>query len=438
MTQLELETLITKRVRDTTTATKTIVREYAQDVLDLMLMRMGPTVLEREGEILTESGRSTYALRPDVAKVLPPMRISTLNRTIVPEDFDKLDRWALGTATGIPQNYYIYGSKGVTRQPESKIRLVSDSASDTQKVSIYGISGGRATSESVTMTGTTAILTSNTYSRLTDLPTAASVAIGTITATANSTTAQSSYPTVANAGGNTVFTIKVAATQPTNLHSPGSLVRLTMGTEFDSGNPAGDQSGAVIIEGYVVDVSDASSNDFNIIYARESVSTDGTNPQTTATVGTLRFIEIISVSKSWDSTNSLIVSIDPEIIVAMIPPEKRTQNYPQITFYPQPSSSYGIRYRYVSEHPKLGTTITTTDAYQPPWARRFDNIWLEYTEKMVRAFKQNSVFDLRQDAGFVSAMTDALRDDERGDQIIMGSGWQSTLDHPMDYPITVS
>jgi hypothetical protein len=408
--------MVGARIRDTSASTNSRIDDAANDVVDAMLQRIGLPVMQ--GFIRTEEGRSLYSLQPEVGQIKDNMFAKEDQQVVYPVQSNEFDTAIVKpTATGAPAFYRELNSPvGVTRQPESLLRLVSDDASDTRDVAVYGISGGRQKSETVTLTGTTAVLTSNKYTELTDLPTTTAHATATITATSNSTSAQTSYPTVANAGNLVVFTIVATATTSANLNNPGAHVRLFMGQDVDSGNPAGDQGQSVVIEGYVV----REAFDFEKRFRREVLATDGTNPQSTGAVSVQLFTEITNISKSWTSTNTLLVRSDPEgVFIAQIPPEQRSVEYPQVQLYPEPSGGKSVWFNY---YPKWVRLINDGDV--PYFDSRFDNTWVKWTERVSRAFKRNEGYAISIDPEFqldVGNIIDnqGMRDNPK---IAMGSG----------------
>ena len=400
MTLKELTDTVANRIRDTSSTTDTRIREFAQDVMDMILLHTNYPGQEREGIIRTVDGVSRYALRPDVARIIDPIRVIEDQQIVYPMTVVEWDlAWPKPTSTGTPFNYCLWEAAGVEKQPESKLRFVSDTAGDVRTVSIYGISGGVQKSETITLAGATGVLSTNTYSELTDLPEASAThATAVITATANSSSGDSNLPTVAAAGSVTVFTIAATATKPTTLMNPGSLVRIKMNTD-----DADDRGKVVIVEGYVLDTT----NNRDRLFIRESITTDATN-STTFVNSTNRFTSIINISKAWNADQILYIRVDPvAAIVATIPSAVRTIRYPQISFYPIPTGQT-IRYRYYAQQVRLGT-VAGADAYQPPWDTRFDRIWLWHTERAVRAFKQNASPNMSTDPELLADIKLVLR-----------------------------
>lgn len=87
---------------------------------------------------------------------------------------------------GIPRQY-VQEEDTVASQPTSSsvITFASSSASDTATVRVRGISGGEETTESITLNGTTAVSTTNAYTRVDTISKSAATA-GKVTGTSNS------------------------------------------------------------------------------------------------------------------------------------------------------------------------------------------------------------------------------------------------------------
>lgn len=383
MTLKQCADIVEARIRDTSSTTDTRVREIANDVADAILLHVGFKGQEKSGIIRSVDGQATYALSPDVARVLDTMYTMEDQQPIVPSHVDTWDYLRpKPTASGTPTEYVLWGEGPITQQPHSKLRLVSDSASDTQDVVIYGISYGIPRSETITLTGMAAVLSTYAYQQLTDAPTAASAAVGTITATSNSTSGDTARPTVANAGNVTVFTITADNTQPTDQTQPGSLLRFEMNTDT-----SGDRSQSITIEGYIAD----RTNLVDRIFTRETVTTDATN-STTSVVSSNVWTEVTNITKNWNSTHRLLVMCDPgDKVVTVIPPEHRSVKYPYIQFHPIPSGE-AIRYRYMARWSRL---FNNTD--QPSFDERFDSIWVDHTWRYAAAYKRNEAFNITAD-----------------------------------------
>lgn len=394
MTLAEVRAIVGARIRDTSTSTNSRIDEAANDAADAILQRVG--LPKMSDFIRTETGRSVYSLRPTVGQITDNMTAKEDQQSIFPATSQDYDTYLpKPTSTGVPAFYRVHDSRrGVYKNPESIVRLISTSDSDTQDVTVYGISGGRQKSETITLSGdsSTAVIGTTTFSELTDAPSASSAAVGTITATMNSTSAQVTYPTVADAGNVTVFTIAVGNTAPTNLHNPGSLIRISMASDVDSGNPANDQGKDIVIEGYTVNTV----LNYDRVFRREVVTTNGTNPQTTPAASSQQFTEVTNVTKEWGSTNTLWVRADPSTtLIAAIPPEQRSISLPWVQFYPEPTGGKSIWYNYYPRWVRL-----SNDGDQPYFESIFDQVWIKWTERISRAFKRNESYAISVDPEF--------------------------------------
>lgn len=356
-----MKTNIGNRVGTTASDDLTIIGQFLnrtirQFVDDLTIQNM------KQGRILTEDDRFSYPLNADVSQLLNPMVIPQSQQFVHQMGMSEFNfRYPNPVADGAPYLYVDLGQSGVERQPHTKLRIISDSVSDTQSIKITGISDHREITENVTLTGLTAVLTTNSYSMTTALPLLSSVAVGTVTVTANSSSGNSALPTVAAAGSVTICTITAGLTEPTALLQPGSLIRIKSTAE------EADTLG-VIIEGSVIDTTNILSD----IPRRVTLTTTAT--ATTENQTSLRFTSISQISKTEASTGNILIMADPGArIIAVIPPEVPSVSYTLVGLYPI-GSGESINYTYERAFADLansGDTInlpTVTHHYVEKWA----------------------------------------------------------------------
>jgi hypothetical protein len=380
----------------------------------------------RDGDIITTSGRAQYPLEPDYhslqGQFFIPESTQRLQMMSV-DEFNKIVPNPDKTAQ-LPSVAMITGSFPVKHQPHTLVRGISSSASDTQKATIFGISYGQDQSEAITLAGTTGVMTVKAYSRVYKIE-LASAAVGTVTFTGGTSSADITLPKVATAGDMTVGTVAAAATTSTNIVGPGSLVRISM----DADNAA-DQSQSVRLEGYTVNTTLG----IDKVLTRETITTGA--DATDSVVSGNRYTEILSIQKGWDSTGTMIVKADPNAAtVALIGPNQRSVEYPQGRFYNVPDGKT-IRYRYIP----LGVKMNN-DNDIPPMPELFHQMIAEWAEKIVRGWHgdyNRGVRTLNNSPEFDRAVREArlgskLEDDS---SIQVGSGWQRKMRDRIDLPIT--
>lgn len=149
------------------------------------------TILGFTAATTTGTGGSKYGLGPYVKRVLN-IDDRDNNRQVFPitkADYD--GQYPGSTTTGDPRKYYILGVFGVNAQPTSASALsfTSDASTDTGTIRVTGFVSGVYTHESITLNGTSAVVTTNSYAtveRITKLQSDTTVHIGTVTATSNS------------------------------------------------------------------------------------------------------------------------------------------------------------------------------------------------------------------------------------------------------------
>lgn len=421
MTRKTAESQITLNLGDSSTNTLTQVYNALDIVIRELIGRGYWQGRIRDGFIRTTSGRYQYPLEPDFRMLQGEFRIvedSRVLRRYTQDEFnDTLPDPSDGA--GVPYAAMINEVMPCRQNPASKIRFVSSSASDTQVATIYGEVYGLPMSEELTLTGTTAVLTANAYTQVYRVQ-LASAAVGTVTLTTNSTTGDTARPTVANAGNTTIGTIAVAATAPTTLISQGSKLRISMAQDV-----AGDRDKAVRIEGYAINETNA----FDRQFRRETITTDATNA-TTSVVGSLSWTTITAITKSWDSTHTLLIKADPNAtLIADLGPDARDAEFPQVRFYHVPNG-HTVHYRYLPTFRKL---LADDDTIPVP--SLYHQMVTEWAEKLVRGWHgdfQRGVVSLQGDVRFDKAIMEAQRGTrlDVAPLISMGSGRKRQILYP--------
>lgn len=176
-------------VQDTSTATATIAKRYCNDIYFDILKRINWQDIDDDFTFNTVAGTSDYVLKQNFGKEVYVFNTST-NTELSPITLQELARdYASGISSSGEVQRYIILNKPVRNQPSSSstLSIVSSSASDTtQTVYITGLDGNSLqVSESVTLTGTTPAVTTNSYSEIRSISKSATT-IGSITITANS------------------------------------------------------------------------------------------------------------------------------------------------------------------------------------------------------------------------------------------------------------
>ena len=435
MTRQEIEDQITLNIGDTSTNTVTQVLSAIDIVLRELRSRVEWQGRISEGFIRTTSGRYQYALEPDVYRLQGNFYIPDDATTLEMVSADSFnDSIPQVEGTGVPSVAMLASSFPVGHQPHSYVRVASSSASDTMDVTIYGKSYGLITSEAVTLPGsaTNGILTTKYFSEVYRII-AESAPVGTITASSNTTAGDTTLPTVAAAGGVTVGTIAIGATESTNVINPGSFVRIAMSTDV-----AGDRGQIVRLEGYRIDTTTRTDR----LFHRMDVTTGGsdfpTTNATTSVVSSIRFTEITAITKAWDATYRLLVTTDPGSTVCQIGPNSRSAEYPQVRFYNIPNGAT-IHYRYIPAHIKLSND---TDIPQVP--ELYHQLVAEWAEKLVRGWHSDKagVVTLSGNPAFDRAVSNAQvgsRISPMASSLVLGGGWRNNMPRSRhDFPITQS
>jgi len=402
-------------MNDTNTNTVTQILTAINIVIRELSSRMEWAANIRDGFIRTTSGRMQYALEPDFHSLQGKFFIEEDTQRLETMSTDEFNHYIPNPDAGaqIPKVAMLPETFPVRQQPATKVRGVSDSASDTQKATIYGETYGIVTSETITLAGATGVLTTKEFTWVHRIE-LASAAVGTVTFTANASSSDTTLPTVAAAGDFTVGTVAIAATKSTNTIGPAGHIRLNM-TGVDT---AADQSKDVRIEGYTVDTTNVRDR----LFVRETLATGADS--TDVVKSTNKFSEVLSIQKSWDSTNTLIVGTDPNAtIVAEIGPDRRSITYQQARFFNVPDGK-SILYRYVPQVVKMAHNDD-----EPALPELYHQMVAEWSEKVVRGWHGDftrGIRTLQNNPEFDRAVLEARRGSrpESSSSIVLGGGWR--------------
>ena len=183
---LDTKTRIGNRYGRTDSTTLTRIGEIYNDVLQWVYNETGYTD-EVEDHITTISGRMSYPLQPYMNPVRRLMTIPSQNRRIKWVTRDHFDSIPEHTNSGVPARYTIVEQNSVQEQPSSQITAVSDDVSDTtQTLRIRGISHNQYREETLSLNGTTDVVSTYYYTQIIDEPTLSAVTTGNITVDSNS------------------------------------------------------------------------------------------------------------------------------------------------------------------------------------------------------------------------------------------------------------
>lgn len=176
-------------IGDTSSTMGSLIQNYINDRLREVLRRLKILAVHRSDySFTTTAGTEDYILPQDCESILS-VTDKTNGLPITPIDVQQQTSnfASLLDQQGLVTNYLVL-DKTVRTQPtaSSTLSVVSSSASDTQTVYIKGFdSNGYEDYETLTLTGTTPVVSAKTYSRLTMIAKSA-VTVGVITVTSNS------------------------------------------------------------------------------------------------------------------------------------------------------------------------------------------------------------------------------------------------------------
>ena len=177
-----------KNIQDTSTATQTIIKSFCNTIYFDILKRVNYKDINPLNTLSTVAGQQDYPLPNDFGKEVYVLD-TTNNVEIAPIDLQELVRDYPDTlsSTGEVKRYTILSSP-VRKQPTSASTLsfTSSSAADTtQLIRVKGTdSNDVELDETITLTGTSAAVSTNTYKTIRSITKSASTA-GRVTATSN-------------------------------------------------------------------------------------------------------------------------------------------------------------------------------------------------------------------------------------------------------------
>lgn len=164
-----MKTNVGNNIQDTSSNTATIIGKYLNDAYFDLLRRKNWELIDWDYSFSTVAGTQDYVMPANFGKELyvhDATNKKQLSRLSPQQHVDANEKTL--TEQDAPVSYLIL-TKRSKAQPASaeKIDVVSSSASDTtQSVQIRGISSGVEMSESITLTGTVAASSTNTYTEI--------------------------------------------------------------------------------------------------------------------------------------------------------------------------------------------------------------------------------------------------------------------------------
>jgi hypothetical protein len=187
LTLLTLRTRVSRRIGKSDTDYLTKIEDWLDERYDFVIRRRNWRRLVRQVDVSAVANAETMVLPKDVEIVLAvydrendlyldPVEVGPANR-LYGEIQDE---------SGTPRKYFPEEDT-VNAQPTSASALAvssSDAADTTQKVRVIGIAGGEQRTETVTLNGTTAVNTVNSYTRVIAISKDGNTA-GVITVTSN-------------------------------------------------------------------------------------------------------------------------------------------------------------------------------------------------------------------------------------------------------------
>lgn len=176
-------------IQDTSTGTQTVIKTYANDIYFDILKRINWQDIDDDYTFNTVAGTQDYVLPNNFGKEVYVFNANT-NTEISPITMQELIRdYASSLSTSGDIARYLTLNKQVRQQPSSSsvLSIVSTSAADsTQVVRVKGTNSlGVELDETVTLTGTTPVDTSNSYTEIRSI-TKSATTTGYITITSNS------------------------------------------------------------------------------------------------------------------------------------------------------------------------------------------------------------------------------------------------------------
>jgi hypothetical protein len=187
LTLLEMKTQVGRLIQKTDATYATKIVDFLNQRYDDILRRFAWPQLFRETTVMAATDDPFLIIGKDVELIIQ-LHDRVNDIVLTPTDPLTAARAHVGLldVSGIPHTYYRIEDT-IAKQPTaaSALSISSDDVDDTQQtVRIWGISGGQEVTESKLLTGTTAVTSGYSYTRV-DRVSKSAVTEGTVTLTAN-------------------------------------------------------------------------------------------------------------------------------------------------------------------------------------------------------------------------------------------------------------
>lgn len=179
---------VQNEITDTSTSIQSIIKSYINRRYFQVLRAINWEYINTSYSFNTVAGTQNYVLPDDFGKPLI-VRDATNNKEICEIDYQSLisNNISNFTSSGTPTQYSIIDDK-IQNQPTatSLLTIVSSSVSDTtQSIFVRGISSGSEIYETVALSGTSSVFTTNSYTQIISIS-KDNTTSGIITVTSNS------------------------------------------------------------------------------------------------------------------------------------------------------------------------------------------------------------------------------------------------------------
>lgn len=324
-------------VRETTLTD--FAKRWSNEVAEDVMSRQPWSFAKREGHLLTTADTMVYSLPSHWDNITDFRQKDSLRnmRRYTGAQFHEYVRKP--TSSGEPYCAVYFGIVGYNQTPESLISFVSSSAADTGTIALTGISGGwEQSSQTITLTGITAVSSTKRYSRIISAVASAAVT-GAITITDDAS--------------RTLATIAAAGTTATISSQPAS--KLAVSSSSTSDDYTSDVTQYMSVRGYSGDE----------VFLEEKIQLDGT----ASVSSTNYFNRFEEICKYTEATGIITcTSNGGNKTVAKIAPNELKAEYIQVGFYWVPNAAYDIEIRYSEKAKEM---IQDSDSFHPIPAKYF-------------------------------------------------------------------
>jgi hypothetical protein len=338
---------ICQDINNTTSGVQAKAKQWSNDAIAEFLLLKDWYFMEKELVTHIEAGSLLVGL-PEEVGVVRSVYIRDRTMALRQKDWGDLDQLDHDKdTTGTPSRYAIAGH-GMLSLPVSSLSLVSGSASDTtQTATVYGTSRGRMLYETVSLTGTTAVSTTNSYDAIEKITLSAACA-GAITI-------------ISNEGNVTNCTIPAGSTDSTSvtITNPGYKIYMKSSSTADGTTYAARITGI-----------DSQYGTTSMV----DVTLNGTS-YTTITSERFRSIHSVEVSSTANAVPAGMISVyagetaaDGGDLITRIRPGSFTSQHLQLAIQPVVTTRTALIIKYRYNFPRLSQD---RDALAPIPAKYF-------------------------------------------------------------------